>query len=334
MLTRPGHGNMIQTRICNVLGIQYPIALGGLGGGHTQPAMVAAVSEAGGFGALGCFQLEPDQVRDAALEIRKRTKKPFALNFLMFAFKEDSYAAALKEKPAGIALAWPRPEQDLKTYIDRAHDAGCKVTLMAGGVPEAERGASAGADIIIAQGTEAGGHVGWMATMTLTPMIVDAVAPIPVLSAGGIADGRGLAAALALGADGVLLGTRFMASNESPLHPNFKQAIIESNGHDTVLTEIPDIAAGIVWPGAMSRAKRNRFVERWAGREWVLRQHQAEVLAQIRAARKAGEADEAPLSFGQDAGLIKEILPVAEIVRRMATEAEEIISKRLPRFAK
>ena len=125
-----------------------------------------------------------------------------------------------------------------------------------------------------------------------------------------------------------------MASNESPLHPNFKQAIIESNGHDTVLTEIPDIAAGIVWPGAMSRAKRNRFVERWAGREWVLRQHQAEVLAQIRAARKAGEADEAPLSFGQDAGLIKEILPVAEIVRRMATEAEEIISKRLPRFAK
>jgi Dioxygenases related to 2-nitropropane dioxygenase len=114
----------------------------------------------------------------------------------------------LARKAGGDRLAWPRPEQDLKHYIDRAHDAGCKVSLMAGGVPEAERGAAAGADIIIAQGTEGGGHVGWMASIVLTPMVVDAVAPVPVLAAGGIADGRGLAAALALGADGVLLGTR------------------------------------------------------------------------------------------------------------------------------
>ena len=190
---------MIQTRVCELLRVQYPIALGGLGGGHTRPELVAAVSEAGGFGALGCFQLTADQIHDAAVAIRERTKKPFALNFLMFSFKEDCYTAALKEKPAAIALAWPRLEQDLKPYIERAHDVGCKVTLMAGGVPEAERGVAAGADIIIAQGTEAGGHVGWMATMVLTPMIVDAVAPIPVLAAGGIADGRGLAAALALG---------------------------------------------------------------------------------------------------------------------------------------
>ena len=166
--------------------------------------------------------------------------------------------------------------------------------------------------------------------MVLTPMIADAVAPLPVLAAGGIADGRGLAAALALGADGVLLGTRFLASNESPLHLHFKQAIVLSDGHDTVLTEIPDIAAGIVWPGAMSRAKRNRFIERWAGREWVLRQHQAEALAKIRAARQAGDTDEGSLSYGQDAGLIKEILPVAEIIRRISTEAETIMLNRLP----
>jgi NAD(P)H-dependent flavin oxidoreductase YrpB (nitropropane dioxygenase family) len=165
--------------------------------------------------------------------------------------------------------------------------------------------------------------------MALTPMIVDAVAPLPVLAAGGIADGRGLAAALALGAEGVLLGTRFMASTESPLHDNFKQAIIQSDGHDTVLTELPDIAAGIVWPGAMSRAKRNGFIDRWAGREWALRQHQAEVLGQIQAARKAGDTNEAPLSFGQDAGLIKDILPVGDIVRRIAAEAEDIVSIRL-----
>jgi NAD(P)H-dependent flavin oxidoreductase YrpB (nitropropane dioxygenase family) len=325
---------MIQTRVCGLLGIQYPIALGGLGGGHTRPELVAAVSEAGGFGAQGCFQMTVGQIHDAATAIRDRTQKPFALNFLMFSVEEDCYAAALKEKPAAIALAWPRPDQDLKRYIDRAHDVGCKVTLMAGGVPEAERGVAARADVIIAQGTEAGGHVGWMATMALTPMVVDAVAPIPVLAAGGIADGRGLAAALALGADGVLLGTRFLATNESPLHENFKQAIVQSDGHDTVLTEIPDIAAGIVWPGAMTRAKRNRFIERWAGREWALRQHQAEVFARVRAARKAGEVSEAPLSYGQDAGLIKDVLPVAEIVQRIAREAEDIMSSRLPALIK
>jgi NAD(P)H-dependent flavin oxidoreductase YrpB (nitropropane dioxygenase family) len=325
---------MIQTRICGLLGIQYPIALGGLGGGHTRPELVAAVSEAGGLGAQGCFQMSVVQIHDAANAIRERTNKPFALNFLMFSVEEDCYAAALKERPAAIALAWPRPNQDLKPYVHRAHDAGCKVTLMAGGVPEAQRGVEAGADIIIAQGTEAGGHVGWMATMVLTPMVVDAVAPIPVLAAGGIADGRGLAAALALGADGVLLGTRFLASDESPLHENFKQAIVQSDGHDTQLTEIPDVAAGVVWPGAMSRVKRNRFIERWAGREWALRQHQAEVLDHIRAARKAGEVNESPISYGQDAGLIKDILPVREIVRRIASEAEDIISHRLSALRK
>jgi NAD(P)H-dependent flavin oxidoreductase YrpB (nitropropane dioxygenase family) len=105
-----------------------------------------------------------------------------------------------------------------------------------------------------------------MASMALVPMIVQAVAPLPVLAAGGIADGRGMAAALALGADGVLLGTRFLATDESPLHANFKQAIVRSNGHDTVLTDIPDIASSSVWPGAMARTLRNRFVEQWAGR--------------------------------------------------------------------
>src|SRR6476646_7351830 len=121
-----------------------------------------------------------------------------------------------------------------------------------------------------------------MASMPLVPMVVDAVAPIPVLAAGGIADGRGLVAALALGADGVLLGTRFLATDESPLHPNFKQAIVDADGHDTLLSEIPDLAAGLVWPGAMTRSRRNGFIERWAGREWALRHNRAEALASIR----------------------------------------------------
>jgi NAD(P)H-dependent flavin oxidoreductase YrpB (nitropropane dioxygenase family) len=233
-------------------------------------------------------------------------------------------------RPPAIAFAWPRPEQKLEPFIARAHEAGCKVTFMAGGVPEAVRAAEAGADVIIAQGTEGGGHVGWQASLALVPMVVDAVAPIPVLAAGGIADGRGLAAALALGADGVLLGTRFLASRESPLHPNFKQAILDSDGHDTLLSEIPDLASGIVWPGAMSRSRRNRFIERWAGREWALRRGRAEALAGMQAARKSGDAEEAVLSMGQDAGLIHDIPPAGEIVARIARDAECILRERLP----
>jgi len=319
---------MIRTPVCDLLGIAHPIALGGMGSVFSPP-LVAAVSEAGGLGAMGCFRLAPDRIRDGVAAIRQRTDKPFALNFLLFHAAEEAFAAALAERPAVMAFAWPRGDQDLKPWIDRAHEIGAKTTFMAGDVETARRAVAAGADVIVAQGTEGGGHVGWMATAALTPLVVDAVAPVPVLAAGGIADGRGLAAALALGADGALLGTRFLASVESPLHENFKQAIVASDGHDTVLTETPDIAQAIVWPGAMSRAKRNRFVERWAGRDWALRQSQGAALAAIMAAREAGDVDEAPLSYGQDAGLIHDIPPAAEIVRRIAAEAEDILTGRL-----
>ena len=321
---------MIRTRVCELMEIDHPIALGGMGSIYS-PDLVAAVSNAGGLGAMGCHYLNPDQLRAGTAALRERTNKPFALNFLLFDIVEERFAAALALRPKAMAFAWPRPEQDLKPYVRRSHDAGCKVTFMANGVPEAMKAAEAGADVIVAQGTEGGGHVGWVASMVLTPMVVDAVAPIPVLTAGGVADGRGLAAAIALGADGVLLGTRFLASVESPLHQNFKRAIVESDGHDTALSEIPDIAAGKVWPGAMSRSRRNRFIERWAGREWLLRSQQAEALAAIQAARKVGDVNEAPLSMGQDAGLINDVPAAGEIVRRIAQEAAEILSQRMPK---
>jgi NAD(P)H-dependent flavin oxidoreductase YrpB (nitropropane dioxygenase family) len=205
---------------------------------------------------------------------------------------------------------------------------------MAGTAPEALLAKSAGADVLVAQGTEGGGHVGWMASMTVLPMIVDAVGPTPVLAAGGIADGRGLAAALALGAQGVLLGTRFLATKESPLHPNFKQAVLDSDGHDTVLTEISDIARGTVWLGAMARNRRNAFIERWAGREWELRARQPEVAAALDRARETGDADNASLLIGQDAGLIHDIPPAGEIVERIVAEAERLLKDRLPRLVR
>jgi NAD(P)H-dependent flavin oxidoreductase YrpB (nitropropane dioxygenase family) len=198
---------------------------------------------------------------------------------------------------------------------------------MAGTVKEALRGIAAGADVIIAQDSEGGGHVGWMATMTLVPMVVDAVGDIPVMAAGGLADGRGLAASIAPGAQGALMGTRFLATAESPLHPNFKQAIVDSDGHDTVLIEIPDLTTGQVGPGAMSRAQRNQFIERWTGREWEIRANRAEIFEDMLAARKAGDVDNAPLSFGQDAGLIHDIPNSAELIQRITEEAAEILGR-------
>jgi NAD(P)H-dependent flavin oxidoreductase YrpB (nitropropane dioxygenase family) len=319
---------MIHTRICDLLGVRHPIVLGGMGTATTAP-LVAAVSNAGGFGTLGTSAFDATTLDAEIASIRERTEKPYGINHLLFQIQEDMFAVTLRSRPAVAAFAWARKDQNLRDYFQRARDVGCKVMYSAGEVPEALRAAEAGADVIVAQGTEAGGHVVWMASLPLVPMMVKAVAPLPVLSAGGIADGRGLAAALALGADGVLLGTRFMATPEAPIHPNFKQAIVKSDGHDTVLTEIPDLASQRVWPGAMSRAKRNQFIDRWSGREWALRQNAREVGKQVAAARAAGDVDNATLSFGQDAGLIDSIKSVKEVVQEMVTEAEEIIGGRL-----
>jgi NAD(P)H-dependent flavin oxidoreductase YrpB (nitropropane dioxygenase family) len=298
-------------------------------GTGTSPELVAAVSAAGGLGTLGLASRPANEIPGLVEQIRARTSNPFGLNFLLFSVNDAAFEAALATKPPVVSFAWPWPEQDLAAYVARAHAAGAVVTHMVSGVPDAIRAARAGADVIIAQGSEGGGHVGLMGTLPLVPMVVSAVAPVPVLAAGGIADGRGLAAALALGAEGVLLGTRFLATDEAPLHPNFKQAIVNSDGHDTELTEIPDIASGSVWPGAFSRVRRNAFVAEWSGRENELRKRRAEVARGVVQSRAAGDADHTPLFFGQDAGLIDSVLPAGEVIRRMVAEAEGIIRDRL-----
>jgi NAD(P)H-dependent flavin oxidoreductase YrpB (nitropropane dioxygenase family) len=320
---------MIHTPLCDLLGIRHPILLGGMAGGTSVP-LVAAVSQAGGLGVLGMARTPPEQIPEDIAAIRHATAAPFGVNFLLFAARDAAIDAALAARPPVFSTAWPRADQDLAALFARAHAAGCRVVHMVGTVPEAIRAQAAGADVVVAQGTEGGGHVGWMATMALLPMVVDAVGATPVVAAGGIADGRGLVAALALGAQGVLLGTRFLATRESPLHPRFKQAILDSDGHDTTLTEIPDIARGSVWPGAMSRARRNAFIERWAGREWELRARQPEAAAALERARQAGDVDNAVLFFGQDAGLIRDLPPAGAIVERLVREAEQLLGRRLP----
>src|SRR2546422_6943538 len=294
---------MIHTPVCDLLGITHPIVLGGMASGTSVP-LVTAVSNTGGLGILGVTGQSATEIGEQIAAIRAATAKPCGVNFLLFLTNEANFTEALEARPPVVSFAWARPDQDLHHYVQRVHDAGLLAMHMAGEVPEAVRAAEAGADVIVAQGTEGGGHVGWMASMALVPMVVQAVAPLPVLAAGGIVDGRGLAAALALGAEGVLLGTRFLATDESPLHANLKQAIVHSTGHDTVLTEIPDIATGRVWPGAMARTLRNRFVEQWSGREWALRQQARTGGGAAQGARLAGDVGNAPILIVHDAGLV------------------------------
>ena len=317
---------MLRTRLCELFGIMHPVVLGGMGSA-TDANLAAAVSKAGGLGIVGCVGRSPAWIAETARAIRAGTDRPFGLNLLLFETDPASVDAVLDAGPPVFSTAWAWPDQGLRELFSRAHDRGAKVVHMVAGVPEARRAAEAGADAICAQGTEGGGHVGLMGTLALVPQVVAAVAPVPVIAAGGIATGEGLAAALALGAEGVLVGTRFLATPEAPIADSLKQAVLASDGHDTVLTEIPDIARGRVWPGAYSRVVRNRLIETWAGREGELRARRAEVGLAMRRAFETGDADWAPLFIGQDAGLIDSILSAGEVVRRLVRDAEKALRR-------
>lgn len=311
----------LTTRFTAIAGVRYPIVLGGMGPPSTSPELVAAVGNAGGLGIMGCSGLSADDVTRHAARIRELTDAPFGLNLLLFMSSDAQIETLLAQRPPVASFAWARADQPLDAIFARAKAAGSLVVHMVSDVAEARRVAEAGADVIVAQGTEGGGHVGVMGTMPLVPQVVDAVAPIPVLAAGGIADGRGVAAALMLGAEGALLGTRFLATVESPIPDAVKQVIVESDGYDTDLTEIPDIASGRVWPGALARTWRNAFLREWAGREWELRKRQPEVAAEVAAARAAADVQNMPILFGQDAGLITSIEPVAGLIARIVMDA-------------
>ena len=324
---------MLRTRICDLLGIEHPVVLGGMGTA-TNPELAAAVSNAGGLGIISASNQAADRQREDIRRLRQLTNKPFGINHLLFMAQEDRLAATVELRPSVFSTAWAWPEQDLRLYKEMARQAGALFMHMVSTVPEAVRAAEAGADVIVAQGTEGGGHVGWMGTLPLVPMVVRAVAPVPILAAGGVADGAGLAAALALGAEGVLLGTRFMATPEAPIPDAYKQAIVDHDGHDTFLTEIPDVAAGRVWPGAMSRVARNPFIERWAGREWEVRQRRTEIAKGIAESRARNDSTGFGLSMGQTAGLINGIEPAGQVVARIAADAERIVTERLAAMAK
>jgi enoyl-[acyl-carrier protein] reductase II len=319
---------LLRTRLCAVLGIEHPVVQGPLGGPFEVGAeLVAAVSNEGGLGSIATSLRTPDQVRlDIAAVRRLTVDRPFAVNVTRRPLDEAVVAAVLQERPAVVSLALGDPGD----LVRRAHDAGCLFMEQVTTVRQAVEAAEAGVDVIVAQGGEGGGFSGSVGTMALVPQVADAVAPIPVVAAGGITDGRGLAAALMLGADGVNVGTRFLASAEARVGDAWKLAILAAEAEDAVKVDFAEHLVPRPTEGGwltIPRALRTPFIDTWLGRADDVATRAEELRAEVMTALAEGRAhDYLPLA-GQSAGAIREILPAAEIVRRIVAEAELAIAQ-------
>jgi NAD(P)H-dependent flavin oxidoreductase YrpB (nitropropane dioxygenase family) len=320
---------MIRTPFTELIGIECPVVSAGMGGGHTSGELVGRVSEAGGLGVVGASFVPPDKLEAIIRKAREISSKPIGINLLLHA-TEERIDEVLAAEPEVFSTAWSRSDQDLAVIFAKAHERGSRVMHMVARVEDAIRAAEAGADVVVAQGSEGGGHIGEIGTAVIVRQAVKAVAPLPVVAAGGFADGAGLASALALGADGVLLGTRFLATDEAPLDAAYKEAIVASAGDDTVVTTVGDTLSGRDWPGAWARMRRTRFIEEWLGREPELRRRREEIWTKLEAAEADGDSDYRLMWIGQSAGLIDAIRPAEEVVQQIVVEAEEILRSKLP----
>jgi enoyl-[acyl-carrier protein] reductase II len=315
---------MLHTVLCELLDIRTPVIQAGMSL-YTSPTLVAAVSDAGAFGSLGAWQRPPERLRRELAELRDLTDRSFAVNHVVPDLDPDAFEITLAAAPAVVSFAL----DDAGPLMDQVHDAGSLVMQQVTTVREAEVAAEHGADIIVAQGGEAGGYAGTVSTFALVPQVVDAVRPIPVVAAGGIADGRGLAAALMLGAAGVNLGTRFLACNESPVGETWKRAIVTSTSERWVQVGLlNDIEPnpGTLGYGTCVRGLRTAFVDRWQRRWEEGRRDPAAALAEIEQAESNGRLEDLLVFGGQSAGMITDVLPAAAIVRVLTSDAERALS--------
>jgi nitronate monooxygenase len=328
----------METSVTRLLGIEHPIIQAPIGG-LSVPALAGAVSKAGGLGMMAITWMSPDEIRAAIGEVRAITDRPFGVNIIIDRSDEpqdERLEVALEAGAPIISFFWGDPAP----YVERVHAAGAKATLTVGAADEARRAADNGIDVIVAQGWEAGGHVwGEVSTLALVPAVVDAVPSSPVVAAGGITDGRGLAAVRALGAEAAWMGTRFVASEEAPAHPHWKARVIGAKETDTFYSKVFDVG----WPDAAHRTLRNQTIDDWlaAGSpESGQRPGEGEVLATrpdgsevVRyssvSARDSlvGRIDDLSLWCGQGVALVKEILPAAEIVRRTVADTEQLLAE-------
>jgi nitronate monooxygenase/enoyl-[acyl-carrier protein] reductase II len=293
----------------------------------TSAELVAAVSNAGGLGILGGLLRPPDQLRAEIHRIRTLTTRPFGVNHVLAHLDPAALDVTLDERVPVLSLAWGDPGP----VVTRAHEAGARVVHQVPTAADAAAAARARVDVIVGQGTDGGGHVGSVGTMPLLPAVVDAAGGVPVLAAGGIADGRGLAAALALGADGVLMGTRFLATAEAPIPDAWKRLIVDSAESTTVRSAAFDRALAMPWPGAEVRAIRNEFLTDWGDRPEEAAAHAAELGPRIFTALATADLTTFPPMAGQGVGVITDVVPAGEIVRRTMAEAEAAL-RRLARL--
>jgi nitronate monooxygenase len=365
---------VLRTPLCELLGIEYPIMLAGMGagneGGAAGPELVAAVSEAGGLGVLGGTGHDVEEFHDACARIRRLTKKPFGVDLLLPALANPGPAPAdpvdqrywdwveatmrdlelqdgppraqvaagpftgetpaagaarqlrhiqaiVAERPAVFAAGLGSPRQ----YVPALHAAGISVFGLVGNVKTARRVQADGVDVVVAQGYEAGGHTGRVGTFALVPQVVDAVSPTPVVLAGGVGDGRAVAAALALGAQAVWVGTAFLATPEANILPAHRQHLIEATEEDTRVTRL--------YSGKTARALNNPMVEAWekSGLAALPMGQQGQVSGRLlSAARATGRPDLAMQLGGQIAGAIREVRPAHVVLDEMVREAIDVLS--------
>ncbi|HUF45589.1 MAG TPA: nitronate monooxygenase [Aestuariivirgaceae bacterium] len=348
---------MITTRVMRELGMAHPVFSAGMAR-VSQAGLAAAVSEAGGMGCLGGASFMPEALREEIHDLRQRTARPFAVNLLTPAIyysgdpaddagarvhqawerltpaqrqklkgieplltpgiAKEQIAVVLEERPAVLVLTFEVPHD----VVAACHERGIKVMALCGSVGRAVAAQAAGADYIIAQGTEGGGHTGYVGTLALIPAVVDAVG-IPVVAAGGISDGRGLAAVLCLGAEAAWCGTRFVASEEAYGHVLYKRRLIGAAARDTTVTK--------AYSGKTLRTLRNDWTVQW---ETASRGDSAEFPAQygvagerVETGYQDGDVEQGMMPAGQGVGLVHDILPAGEIVRRLSREAAEILAR-------
>lgn len=331
----PAPAPSLTTPLCRRLGIDLPIVQAPIGSTVT-PELVAAVSHAGGLGMLALTWTPAERIAPIVDRVRELTGRPFGANFVLDFPVDDGLDACLDQGVPVISTFWGDPT----TYTARIHAAGALHLHTVGTADEARRAADAGVDAVVAQGWEAGGHVRALtATLPLVPEVADAVSPLPVVAAGGIADGRGLAAVLMLGAQAAWMGTRFLTATEARTHTSYRRRVIDAHAENAHYTRCFDGG----WPHAPHRSLRNSTLTAWEAAGSPLtrpRPGEDEVVAvdsegtpyvryqdAVPLTGMTGDVDSLALYAGQSAGLIHDVLPAVTIVARTATQAQQAIRR-------
>jgi enoyl-[acyl-carrier protein] reductase II len=317
---------MLRTPLCDLLGIDVPIICAPFGPWH-QVDLAAAVCGAGALGSVGSVLRPTAELRQQWETLRALTNRPFAINHTARPFDPEVFDEILDFGPAVVSFHLGDPDG----LVQRAHAVGALWMQQVMNAEQARCAVDLGADVIIAQGAEAGGHGGGVSTMVLVPQVVDIAGAVPVVAAGGIADGRGLAAALAMGAQAVNMGTRFLASNEFAGSDDWKKMILDAGAEDAVQTDaldpiMPPYTMAKPWNGK-GRMLRTPFLAKWEGRGDELASRADELGPEMIGAILAGNGHEYTPFTGQSAGLIDDILPAAEIVRRTVAQAHGALAR-------